>query len=45
MFTQKDKQGGGPLIDIGVHILDLTLWLMGYPGTRLNDRADLCQIR
>ena len=31
LFTQKDKQGGGPLIDIGVHILDLTLWLMGYP--------------
>ena len=30
-FTQKDKQGGGPLIDIGVHILDLTLWLMGHP--------------
>ena len=32
VFTQKDKQGGGPLIDIGVHILDLTLWLMGYPA-------------
>ena len=31
VFTQKDKQGGGPLIDIGVHILDLTLWLMDYP--------------
>jgi predicted dehydrogenase len=31
VFTQKDKQGGGPLIDIGVHILDLTLWLMGHP--------------
>jgi predicted dehydrogenase len=31
VFTQKDKQGGGPLIDIGVHMLDLTLWLMGYP--------------
>nr|MDQ2732498.1 Gfo/Idh/MocA family oxidoreductase [Armatimonadota bacterium] len=31
LFTQKDKQGGGPLIDIGVHILDLTLWLMGHP--------------
>ncbi len=30
-FTQKDKQGGGPLIDIGAHILDLTLWLMGSP--------------
>lgn len=31
VFGQKDKQGGGPLIDIGVHILDLTLWLMGHP--------------
>ena len=31
VFTQKDKQGGGPLIDIGVHILDLTLWMMGHP--------------
>jgi len=30
-FTQKDKQGGGPLIDIGVHILDMTLWLMDHP--------------
>ncbi len=30
-FTQKSKSGGGPLIDLGVHILDLTLWLMGYP--------------
>jgi predicted dehydrogenase len=31
VFTQKDKQGGGPLIDIGVHITDLSLWLMGHP--------------
>ena len=31
VFTEKDKQGGGPLIDIGVHILDMTLWLMGHP--------------
>ncbi|HEY3282859.1 MAG TPA: Gfo/Idh/MocA family oxidoreductase [Armatimonadota bacterium] len=31
VFGEKDKQGGGPLIDIGVHILDLTLWLMGHP--------------
>ncbi len=31
VFTQKDKQGGGPLIDIGVHITDMTLWLMGHP--------------
>ena len=31
VFTDKEIQGGGPLIDIGVHILDLTLWFMGYP--------------
>ncbi|MFQ3611022.1 MAG: Gfo/Idh/MocA family oxidoreductase [Fimbriimonadales bacterium] len=31
VFIDKEKQGGGPLIDIGVHILDATLWLMGYP--------------
>lgn len=31
VFTQKDKQGGGPLIDIGVHILDATLYFMGHP--------------
>lgn len=31
VFIDKEKQGGGPLIDIGVHILDFTLSLMGYP--------------
>lgn len=31
VFIDKEKQGGGPLIDIGVHILDLTLFLMGHP--------------
>ena len=31
VFIDKEKQGGGPLIDIGVHILDMTLFLMGYP--------------
>ena len=31
VFIDKEKQGGGPLIDIGVHILDLTLWFMGHP--------------
>lgn len=30
-FIQKKHSGGGPCIDIGVHILDLTLWLMGNP--------------
>jgi predicted dehydrogenase len=31
VFTSKAKNGGGPLIDIGVHALDLSLWLMGHP--------------
>lgn len=30
-FVLKKHSGGGPCIDIGVHILDLTLWLMGNP--------------
>jgi predicted dehydrogenase len=30
-FIYKCNSGGGPCIDIGVHILDLTLWLMGHP--------------
>ena len=28
VFMDKNKQGGGPLIDIGTHALDITLWLM-----------------
>lgn len=30
-FHIKAKSGGGPLIDIGVHALDLITWLMGSP--------------
>lgn len=30
-FGQKAMSGGGPLIDLGVHRLDLALWLMDYP--------------
>jgi predicted dehydrogenase len=28
VFLDEEKQGGGPLIDIGTHALDLTLWMM-----------------
>ena len=31
VFTQKEFQGGGALIDIGVHALDQAMWLMGNP--------------
>jgi predicted dehydrogenase len=30
-FTTKRLSGGGPLIDLGVHFIDLALWLMGDP--------------
>ncbi|HOL68016.1 MAG TPA: Gfo/Idh/MocA family oxidoreductase, partial [bacterium] len=30
-FIKKELSGGGPLLDIGVHILDLTYWFMGCP--------------
>lgn len=30
-FTTKAMSGGGPLIDLGVHMMDLAIWLMGNP--------------
>jgi predicted dehydrogenase len=31
-FGNKQMAGGGALIDLGVHVLDLTMWLLGFPG-------------
>lgn len=30
-FTNKAMQGGGPLIDLGVHMLDAALYVLGFP--------------
>ncbi len=30
-FTTRAQSGGGPLIDLGVHMIDLAIWLMGNP--------------
>ena len=30
-FTRQEQAGGGPLIDLGVHVLDMALYLMGNP--------------
>lgn len=30
-FTTKAQSGGGPLIDLGVHMIDLAIWFMGNP--------------
>lgn len=49
LFLNKEAQGGGPLIDIGTHALDLTLWMMdnyspkmvvGSTYKKLADRPD-----
>ncbi len=49
VFLNEYEQGGGPLIDIGTHALDLTLWIMnnykpkycvGTAYHKLNDNPD-----
>ncbi len=30
-MTQKDKSGGGVFLDLGIVVLDLVLWMMGFP--------------
>lgn len=49
VFLDKEKQGGGPLIDIGTHALDLTLWAMDnykpktVTGTAFHKLGDKCE--
>jgi predicted dehydrogenase len=49
-FTERRLSGGGPALDIGVHVLDLACWLLGAPQpvsvsavaqARLAQREDL----
>ncbi len=49
-FGDKSRSGGGPLIDLGVHVIDLTRYLMGNPKPvsvygatfyKLGDRPDI----
>ncbi len=49
-FTERRLAGGGPAFDIGVHVLDLACWFMGWPepltvsaglGTFLARRPDV----
>ena len=31
VFTDKTKQGGGPLIDLAIHVIDMAIYLLGNP--------------
>ncbi|MDF2663156.1 MAG: gfo/Idh/MocA family oxidoreductase [Paenibacillus sp.] len=33
-FADKERSGGGPLIDLGVHAIDLCWYLMGRPKVK-----------
>ncbi|PYI57489.1 Gfo/Idh/MocA family protein [Paenibacillus flagellatus] len=33
-FADREKSGGGPLIDLGVHVIDLCWYLMGKPKVK-----------
>src|SRR5699024_4116901 len=33
-FAKKELSGGGPLIDLGIHLLDVCWYLMGKPNLR-----------
>ena len=33
-LTQKEKSGGGVLVDLGIPLLDMAFWMMGYPEVK-----------
>lgn len=43
-FTNKDMAGGGPLIDLGVHVLDLALYLLDEPKVTTVSAATYAEI-
>lgn len=39
-FYDRNRSGGGCLIDLGIHLVDLTLWMLNYPEI-LDVKSDL----
>lgn len=50
-FGDKERSGGGPMIDLGVHVIDLVRYLMGRPkpvsvyGATFDKLGDFSQIK
>jgi predicted dehydrogenase len=40
---KKEKSGGGVFVDLGIPMLDLTLWLLGYPEVQRVNATDFRQ--
>ena len=39
-FISRELAGGGPVVDLGVHMIDLACWMMGFPDPqRVSARA------
>lgn len=43
-FTSKEAAGGGPLIDLGVHVLDMALYILGNPKVTTVSAATYAEI-
>jgi len=43
-FTSKEAAGGGPLIDLGVHVLDMALYVLGNPKVTSVSAATYAEI-
>jgi predicted dehydrogenase len=41
-ITQKEKSGGGVFLDLGIVILDMALWMMGFPDVK---RVSACNFQ
>lgn len=44
VFTEKKESGAGPLFDLGVHVIDLAMHLMGYPTPVSVSGQTFCKI-
>ena len=44
-FTRRATSGGGPLMDIGVHMLDMALHVLGEPAGDRGHRGDVRGVR